>query len=92
MRKPLSRLRALRYATLHGEEIAPGEPNAERDDFGELILAERLRDALWPLNLRLPDEACEEAFRKVSLLDSPSVVENNRASHKMLIDGVPVQC
>lgn len=29
-------------------EIAPGEPAAERDDYGQVVLARRLRDALLP--------------------------------------------
>ena len=30
----------------NGAEIAPGEPAAERDDYGQVVLARRLRDAL----------------------------------------------
>jgi type I restriction enzyme, R subunit len=34
----------------NGAEIAPGEPAAERDDYGQVVLAQRLRDALARLN------------------------------------------
>ena len=36
----------LGYAVGHGPQIAPGEPAAERDSFGEVVLAVRLRDAI----------------------------------------------
>jgi type I restriction enzyme R subunit len=32
----------------NGAEIAPGEPAAERDDYGQVLLARGLRDALLP--------------------------------------------
>ena len=51
---------------VHGAEIAPGEPAAERDDYGEVVLAQRLRDALARLNPALPAEALDDAFRKLT--------------------------
>ncbi len=47
----------------NGAEIAPGEPAAERDDYGQIVLAQRLRDALARLNPALPAEAVEAAPR-----------------------------
>jgi len=41
--------------------------NTKRADFREVMLPERLRDALWRLNPKLPDNAREEAFRKPTL-------------------------
>ena len=41
----------------HGPEIARGEVFAEREDHGEVVLAQRLRDALARLNPALPAAA-----------------------------------
>ena len=49
------------YAVGHGPHLAPGEPAAERDSFGEVVLVERLRAALRRLNGVIPEEAREEA-------------------------------
>ena len=38
----------LGYDILHGPEIAPGEPGQERASFHDVLLAQRLRDALLP--------------------------------------------
>jgi type I restriction enzyme R subunit len=84
----LSWLGELEYSVLHGPEIAPGELAAERAGFGETVLAERLRAALRKLNPTLPAEALEEAFRKVTA----SLIANNRAFHRMLVDGITVEC
>jgi len=36
----------LGYAVGHGPHIAPGEPAAERDSFGEVVLTGRLRETI----------------------------------------------
>ena len=40
----------LGYAALQGPHLAPGEPAAERDSFGEVVLVGRLREAIRRLN------------------------------------------
>jgi type I restriction enzyme R subunit len=81
----------LGYAVGHGPHLAPGEPAAERDSFGEVVLVERLRAALRRLNDAIPEEAREEALRKVLRVGTPSLIQTNRAFHKMLRDGVDVE-
>ncbi len=82
----------LDYAVLHGPEVAPGEAAAERSSFSEAFLPERLRAALRKLNPKLPAEALEDAFRKITLPQHPSLIANNRAFHRMLVDGIAVEC
>jgi type I restriction enzyme R subunit len=81
----------LGYAVGHGPHLAPGEPAAERDSFGEVVLVGRLREAIRRLNFSIPEEAREEALRKVIRVGTPSLTQTNRAFHKMLRDGVPVE-
>jgi hypothetical protein len=66
------------YAVGHGPHLAPGEPAAERDSFGEVVqfrFAQTLtpprshgkrekREAIRRLNPAIPEEAREEAFRR----------------------------
>ena len=49
------------------------------------------RDAIARLNPAIPEDAREEALRKVLRHDAPSLIGNNRAFHQMLRDGVPVE-
>jgi type I restriction enzyme, R subunit len=74
-----------------GAEIAPGEPAAERDDYGQVVLAQRLRDALARLNPALPAEALEDAFRKLTRPEGAELIVRNRALHRLLVDGVTVE-
>ena len=53
----LAWLESVGWQVRNGAEIAPGEPAAERDDYGQVVLAQRLRDALARqvrLRVRLP--------------------------------------
>ena len=81
----------LGYALAHGPDLAPGEPGAERDGFGDVVLAGRLRNAIRRLNPSIPEDAREDALRKVLRVAMPSLVQTNRAFHQLLRDGVPVE-
>jgi type I restriction enzyme R subunit len=89
----LAWLDALGYTVLHGPNIAAGEPGGERSDpnYRDVVLEGRLRAALVRLNPGLPPEAIEDAWRKLTRVAAPSLVERNRAVHRMLIDGVTVE-
>ncbi len=87
----LAWLESLNYTILSGPEIAPGQPGAERADYGQVVLEGRLRQALERLNPQVPSDAMEEAFRKLTRPDQPSLIANNRLIHKFLVEGVPVE-
>ena len=86
-------LARLGFGVLHGPELAVGMLRAERVDpnFRDVILEERLRQALGGLNPELPAEALGDAFRKLVRVEAATQVERNRAVHGMLVDGVPVE-
>jgi len=81
----------LGYAVGHGPQLAPGEVATERESFGDVVLVGRLRDAICGLNRGMPQEAREEALRKVLRVATTSLVQTNRAFHRMLRDGVDVE-
>jgi type I restriction enzyme, R subunit len=82
---------SLGYTAVFGPSIAPEEAAAERADYQEAFLERRLRDALANLNPTIPPDALEQAFRKITRPESPSVIANNRVFHRMLVDGVEVE-
>jgi type I restriction enzyme, R subunit len=87
----LAWLEGLDFAVLPGPQIAPGELYAERDNYGQVTLEDRLRQALLHLNPDLPSEALEDAQRRLTRADAPSLIERNRTLHRMLVDGVNVE-
>lgn len=87
----LSWFQELDYSILHGQEIAPGEINAERSGYDQVILQNRLWMALARLNPSVPNAALEEAMRKITIPQAPSLIANNRSYHRMLVDGISVE-
>lgn len=70
----LAWLEAAGWNVASGPAIAPDMPAAERSDFGETLLAQRLHDAVCRLNPELPTEAIEDAFRKLARLEGADLV------------------
>ena len=89
----LAVLGRLGWAVLHGPEIAVGTAAAERSDpaYRDVVLERRLRAALARLNPGLPAAAVDDAFRKLTRVAGPTLIERNRALHRMLVDGVTVE-
>ena len=84
-------LESLGWNIAHGPEIAPDTLNAERADYGEVVIERHLRDALTRLNPDLPTAALDDAFRKLTLPEGSTLETRNRASHRMVVDGVTVE-
>ena len=84
-------LEAAGWNVAHGPDIAPDTPGAERSDYGAVVLKRRLRDTLARLNPNLPTEALDDAFRKLTHPEGPTLEARNRAFHRMLVDGVTVE-
>lgn len=81
---------SLGWQTAFGPAISPDEPGSERGDYDQVVLPGRLQTALENINPNMPAEAIQEALRKMTLLESPSLVENNRRFHRFLTDGVDI--
>ena len=84
-------LASLDWAVLHGPDIAPDTPAAERADYGEVVLTTRLRSALARLNPDLPDDALEDARRRLTRPAGATLEARNRDFHRMLVAGVTVE-
>lgn len=80
----------LGYNYAFGPDIAYDGHSPERENYKDVILEQRVKDALFSINRHLPEEALEEAYRKIITFNSPVLVENNKAFHKLLVEGIDV--
>ncbi|WP_304303696.1 type I restriction endonuclease subunit R [Pseudacidovorax intermedius] len=90
----LAWLTALGWEVGHGPDVSPPDartPGTERDSHREVMLKHRLRDAIRRLNPHIPPGAQDEAARMVLHPNVPGQVQANRAMHRWLVEGVPVQ-
>ncbi|MEF3322488.1 type I restriction endonuclease subunit R [Gulosibacter sp. GYB002] len=81
----------LGYHTLHGPDIAPGEPGAERDSYEEVFLWGRLRDAIRRINPGTSPALIDEAIKRVRRAESQSPIDENYRLHQLITEGVPVE-
>ncbi|MEZ9310901.1 type I restriction endonuclease subunit R [Vibrio sp. 10N.286.49.F3] len=79
------------YLYKNGYDIAPDGDDAERDDYHQVVLKQRLLNQLTIINPELPIEALNDVVNTVSSPDTPILIKNNRAFHKFVIEGVPVE-
>lgn len=84
-------LEELGWNTVHGPEIAPDTPDAERNSYSEVILKDRLRTSLSQINPDVPAAGIDEAVKKLLTTESPDLLTNNRNFHRMLTDGIDVE-
>ena len=77
-------LDGLGYELLSGLTIAPGELAAQRTEYKQVHLFDRLRAKPRDLNPKIPAEGLQEASRKLRLISHPTLIESNCAFHEFL--------
>ena len=87
----LAWLADLGWTVTHGPDIAHDALAAERLDYGQAVLEQRLRDSLARFNPDLPAEVLDDAFRRLAHPEGPTLETRNRAFHRMVVDGVTVE-
>ncbi|MFZ3018348.1 MAG: type I restriction endonuclease subunit R [Gallionella sp.] len=75
----------------YGPDIAPDGSAPERADYKQVVLVERLIDALGRLNPEMPASVLDEVAHRVGKLHEPSLLQSNRSFHELLLDGVAVE-
>ncbi|WP_289102822.1 type I restriction endonuclease subunit R [uncultured Marinobacter sp.] len=75
----------------HGPDLAPEGEAPERADYRQVLLLADLEAAVARINPHLPQSAVEQAVAVVRKPESLDVVISNRAFHRLLLDGVPVE-
>ncbi|RNF52332.1 type I restriction endonuclease subunit R [Marinomonas hwangdonensis] len=79
------------YTSVNGYDIAPDGPAAERADYVQPLLLERLQGAISRLNPHIPLVARDDAIAQLKELGIPVLLSANRRFHNLLLGGVPVQ-
>lgn len=63
----LAWLEAIGWHVAHGPDLSPDIPFAERREYGEVVLARRLRDALAPNRGDAPSKATDEPCLRIGM-------------------------
>jgi type I restriction enzyme R subunit len=86
----IERLQTLGYQYIHGAEIAPDSTSPERESFADVLLIERLRQAVKRINPSIAQPALDEAIKTIQRISSPELLANNEAFHRLMTEGVNV--
>jgi type I restriction enzyme R subunit len=84
-------LASVGYTPLNARDLDNLDPRLERSSTRDVALSVSLRAAIDRLNPVVPAAAREDAFQQVMNLGQPALMSGNRAFHRVLVTGVPVQ-
>ena len=84
-------LASVGYTPLNARDLDHLDPRLERSSTREVVLVSCLRAAIDRLNPSVPAAAREDAFKQVLDMGQPALLSGNRAFHRVLVAGVPVQ-
>jgi len=80
----------LGYEYIYAPDIAPDSENPERDSFEQVLLLNRLQNAVRRINHGIPADAQAEAIKEIQRIASPELLTNNETFHRLLTEGIPV--
>jgi len=78
------------YQYIYAPSIAPDSETPERQSFEDVLLIERLQTAIGRINPSIPSDIREDAIKQIQRLNSPELIANNEAFHRMLTEGIRV--
>jgi len=80
----------LGYEYIYAPNIAPDGETPERETYEQVLLVERLQNAVKRINKSIPADAQAEAIKEIQRISSPELLANNEAFHRLLTEGIPV--
>ena len=80
----------LGYEYIYAPNIAPDGETPERETYEQVLLVERLQNAVKRINKSIPADAQAEAIKEIQRIASPELLANNEAFHRLLTEGIPV--
>ncbi len=86
------------YQYIYGPDISPDSDStgvsqyasAKRASFEDVLLLEKLKNAVSRINPDIPTEAREDAIKQIERLNSPDLLTNNENFHRLLTEGINV--
>jgi len=83
-------LERLGYHYIYAPDIAHDGTRPERNSYEDVLLTERLQNAIRIINPNVPIDSQEEALKEIQRINSPELLANNENFHRMLTEGINV--
>jgi type I restriction enzyme R subunit len=78
------------YQYIYGPDIAPDSEIPERTSFEEVLLIDKLKNAVTRINPSVPADSREDAIRQIQRIGHPELIADNEAFHRLLTEGTKV--
>jgi type I restriction enzyme, R subunit len=86
----IKQLENLGYQYIYAPDIAHDSAKPERKSYEDVLLTERLKNAIRKINPKVPIDSQEEALKEIQRINSPELIANNESFHRMLTEGINV--
>jgi len=86
----LEKLEALGYRYVYGPAIAVDGEQPERDNYQQVILPGRVKEAIRRINPHAPAVTIEQAFNTIARAGNPDLISSNEAIHNHITNGIEV--
>jgi type I restriction enzyme, R subunit len=83
-------LEKLGYNYIYAPDIASDGKNPERDSYEQILLLNRIKNAIHRINPDIPDDAQNEAIKEIQRIATPELLVNNEIFHRFLTEGIPI--
>ncbi|MCX7927303.1 MAG: type I restriction endonuclease, partial [Candidatus Omnitrophica bacterium] len=83
-------LENLGYDYIDAESINPDGYSQERNAYDDVLLLNKLKNAVDRINPAIPIEAREDAIKQLERISSPDLTANNETFHRMLTEGIKI--
>src|SRR3990167_6819266 len=87
----LEMLQEMGYEIVYAPELAPDGSNPQRKEWDTVVLLNVLEASLKKLNPDVPEDAIQEAIKKITKTSSHKIIVNNEQFHEFVINGVAVE-
>ena len=83
-------LESLGYEYIYAPNIAPDGELPERNTYEDVVLLERLQNAVRRINPTISADAQNEAIKELLRINSPELLTNNESFHRLLTEGINI--
>ncbi|MDD4395931.1 MAG: type I restriction endonuclease, partial [Bacteroidales bacterium] len=89
-RMAINLLKMQGYEYVYAPNIAPDGITPERETYEQVLLLNRLQNAVKRINPSIPANAQADALKEIQRIASPELLTNNETFHRLLTEGIPV--
>ncbi len=78
------------FKYIYGPDISPDSNTPARESYEDVLLHDRLEEAVGRINPAIPEDARDAAVKQILRLNSPELISNNESFHRMITEGIKV--